>query len=191
MQIKKITFEEILPIWRSELWPESVRSSPIEPTSAMSMFGRWIADDVEGHNFVDNYYDLENMKSTPTFWGCFIDDKLVGVNSGHMCLDKHYRSRGLWVNPKFRGLGIGQKLLIKTMAQGFYEKAILCWSYPREESYQTYKSVGFRRTHHTFQFHWEDSETGKNCKVAYLYDNNLRIENPAGVRPQKNRAIEV
>ena len=184
MQIKKITFEEILPIWQKELWPADVRSSPIEPTSAMSMFGSWVVDDINGGcNFVDNHYDLENMKFTPTFWGYFIDDQIIGVNSGHMCLNKHYRSRGLWVNSKYRGLGIGQKLLIKTMAQGFSEKAILCWSYPREESYQTYKNVGFRRTHHTFQFHWTESETGKNCKVAYLYDSSLRVENPSGMRP--------
>jgi len=186
MKFEKITFEEILPIWQNELWPETVRSSPIESTSAMCLFGRWVPDDVEEFRLEEPFYDLENMKFTPTFWGCFVDDQLVGVNSGHMCLDKQYRSRGLWVNPNYRRSGIAQKLLIKTATQGYLEGADLCWSYPRYESRHAYANVGFKNTFYGFNFIYEDSETGKNCRVIFFYDpdKEYSYEDPRRERPR-------
>ena len=175
MIIKKITWEEILSVWQNDLWPSSVRSSAIEPTSAMSLFKIWRQNE-DGTADLVNHYDLENMKSTPTFWGCFIEDKLIGVNSGHMCVGKEYRSRGLWVNPKYRGMSIGTKLLVKTVAQGYHEGAILCWSYPRFESWLSYHYAGFRRRDHNFNFEWEESETGNNSKCIVTFDTSIIVK---------------
>ena len=89
-----ITFEEILLIWRDFLWPN--RISSIESHSAMNFKGA---------------YDLQNMVSNPTFFAFTIDNKIVGVNSGHMCHDNSYRSRGLWVFPQCRGNQICKQLV--------------------------------------------------------------------------------
>jgi GNAT superfamily N-acetyltransferase len=104
--IEIITFEEILPIWRNHLWPD--RTSPIESNSAMC--------------YKDGY-DMFNMNTIPTFFAYKINNEIAGVNSGHMCKDNQYRSRGLFVFEKFRGLGIGTKLLIATIEQGRKEKS--------------------------------------------------------------------
>jgi GNAT superfamily N-acetyltransferase len=90
-----------------------------------------------------------------------------------MCVGKEYRSRGLWVDPEYRGMMIGTKLLVKTIAQGYHERAVLCWSYPRFESWITYQNAGFCRIDYNFNFEWEESETGKNSRCALIFDADI------------------
>ena len=137
--IKTISFDEILPIWKNYLWPN--RESPIDMHSAMCYLGG---------------YDLVNMQSIPTFFAYYVDGEIAGVNSGHMCKDQHYRSRGLYVFEKFRGKGIATELLIATIAQGKKEGAVLCWSYPRQSSWNSYNKAGFN-----LSSDWETSETSE------------------------------
>ena len=139
--IKHITFEEILPVWKNFLWPNRVSS--IESTSAMNFLGG---------------YDLINMSYAPTFFAYILDNKIVGVNSGHKCMDNSYRSRGLWVFPEYRGQHIGRKLLLATIDQSTIEKSHYVWSFPRLSSWNTYKATGF-----TLASTWEHSETGFNA----------------------------
>lgn len=145
--IETITFDEILPVWRDHLWPD--RQSPIETNSAMCL--------LEG-------YDMYNMTTKPTFFAYKVDGKIAGVNSGHMCKDGQYRSRGLYVFEEYRGMGIGTKLLIATIEQGRKEGARLCWSYPRDTSWMTYHYAGFY-----LKSDFEKSETGNNAYCAYDY----------------------
>ena len=145
--IEKISFDEILPIWRDHLWPD--RTSPIESNSAMVY--------LEGH-------DMFNMTTNPTFFAYKIDGRIAGVNSGHKCSKGHYRSRGLYVFDEFRGLGIGVKLLLATIDQGRKENAVICWSYPRETSWKTYDIAGFE-----LASKFEISETGTNAYCVYRY----------------------
>jgi GNAT superfamily N-acetyltransferase len=145
--IETITFEEILPIWRNHLWPD--RTSPIESNSAMC--------------YKDGY-DMFNMNTIPTFFAYKINNEIAGVNSGHMCKDNHYRSRGLFVFEKFRGLGIGTKLLTATIEQGRKENAHMCWSYPRDTSWKTYSSAEF-----LLDGEFSISETGNNAYCYYYY----------------------
>lgn len=145
--IEIITFEEILPIWRNHLWPD--RTSPIESNSAMC--------------YKDGY-DMFNMNTIPTFFAYKINNEIAGVNSGHMCKDNQYRSRGLFVFEKFRGLGIGTKLLIATIEQGRKENAHMCWSYPRDSSWKTYSSAEF-----LLDGEFSISETGNNAYCYYHY----------------------
>jgi len=132
-----ISWEEIHFIWQQYLWPN--RISAIEPTSAMHRLGG---------------YDIKNMESVPVFLGYISNNKIVGVNSGHACPnDLTYRSRGLWVDPLFRGQGIGQSLLAAVVKQGQSEGYNTVWSYPRQTSWTTYQSVGF-----SLISDWETSE---------------------------------
>jgi GNAT superfamily N-acetyltransferase len=135
--IETIMWREISMIWVTELWVD--RKSPIEKISLMML---------NGEN------DPDNIKFTPTFFGYKDNGKLVGVNSGHMCADGSYRSRGLWVNEKYRKQGIGQELLKVTISQAKTENATGIWSYPRQSSWSTYNAVGFNLVGD-----WHPSET--------------------------------
>jgi GNAT superfamily N-acetyltransferase len=141
MLTQKITFDQILPIWRDYLWPN--RISEITPNSAMCF--------LEG-------YDLVNMQTTPTFFAYMVDNEIAGVNSGHMCNNKHYRSRGLYVFEKYRGRGIGVELLKATIEQAKLEGAVMCWSYPKDTSWSTYSKAGF-----ALASEFEVSENGVNA----------------------------
>lgn len=141
MQLEKISFHQIFPIWDNYLWPNRV--SEITPTSAMCYLGG---------------YDLVNMDSIPTFFAYMIDGEIAGVNSGHMCNDNEYRSRGLYVFEKFRGKGIGTVLLKATIEQAAKEEASLCWSYPKDSSWNTYARAGF-----VLASEFEISENGTNA----------------------------
>jgi GNAT superfamily N-acetyltransferase len=143
--ITEIDFETIYPIWKNLLWPE--RISKIESNSAMKYLGD---------------YDLKNLYTRPTFFAYYIDDIIIGVNSGHMCHDNSYRSRGLYVDPIYRKRGIGTKLLLASILQAEKENAKFVWSYPKYTAYKTYLGAGFSVTSD-----WEKSELGQNayCKL--------------------------
>jgi GNAT superfamily N-acetyltransferase len=145
--IRKITFEQIYPIWQLHLWP--TRQSKIERTSAMKFFGG---------------YDIENMSFDPTFFGYFFNNQLVGVNSGHSCVDGSYRSRGLFVFPEFRKHGIGVQLLRAAITQAHAEYAYCIWSYPKKSSWTTYEKAGF-----TLASNWEQSELDINAYAIKIF----------------------
>ncbi len=139
-----ISWNEIYNVWHSQLWPNRV--SAIETHSAMLYLG--------GH-------DNDNFKFKPHYIGYFLDNKLIGVNSGHKTTDGGYRSRGLWVHPDHRGKGIGQMLLRQIIE--FKGNAFFVWSFPRQTSWSTYQQVGFERTSD-----WQASETSEAnayCKL--------------------------
>lgn len=142
--IQSITWDVIYPIWRNYLWPD--RLSSIDTHSAMLYLG--------GH-------DMSNFIYNPYYIGYYVDDKLVGVNSAHKCIDGSFRSRGLWVHPNHRKKGIGQALLRQIIE--FKGNSTFVWSYPRQTSWSTYERVGFKRTSD-----WQVSETSEAnayCKL--------------------------
>ena len=144
--ISTLTFEEIYHIWSTELWPNRV--SEITSTSAMNYLGG---------------YDISNMDFQPTFV-CYKSEQgeILGVNSGHLCVNGSYRSRGLFVFPDYRGRKIGQMLLRATIDQARKELADFIWSYPKQTSWKTYESADFK-----LSSPWEISELGFNayCKL--------------------------
>lgn len=139
--IVKTNFETINMIWTKHLWPN--RTSKIEPHSAM---------------LLDGSFDIKNFDFNPTFLILYENNMIVGCNSGHMCNDGSYRSRGLYVFPEYRKKGYGKELLLRTINIGIEEKANLVWSYPRFESWNTYQSAGF-----SLASEWNNSETGVNA----------------------------
>jgi len=131
MVIERLTFEEILTIWQSKLWPN--RQSKIESHSAMT----WPFEGDPGE------YDMRVFDYPATFWGIKIDNKLVGVNSGHKTSDRQYRSRGIWVDPDYRKRGIAQNLFNMTLHQAQLEKCEMIWSIPRKTALPAYEKFGF------------------------------------------------
>lgn len=145
--IRVIDFQTILPVWRDDLWPGRV--SAIETHSAML------------HSTTE--HSMENFQQRVWFFGAYVDETLVGVNSGHICVDQTVRSRGLWVNSAFRGSGFGKALLQATIDKARWIKAPAIWSYPRKTSWPTYASVGFKLTSE-----WSKSETSEANAFCYM-----------------------
>lgn len=128
--IEQIAWDEILPIWENELWPN--RTSAIESFSAMMFLGGlgWGVDE----NF-----------AKPVFFAYKDDGKIVGVNSGHKTSEHTFRSRGVWVDPAHRGNQIGPVLLQAVIDYAFTEtNSTICWSIPKKSALPTYEKVGYR-----------------------------------------------
>lgn len=147
IDIREISFEDIGPIWADELWPGR---ELLEPVSAMLFNG--------GH-------DMTHFELPVRYIGVFEKDSIVAVNSGHMCADNSYRSRGLWVNPTARGRGYGVELLRTTITDGLLMGCSFCWSLPRKTSWVTYAMAGFKLTSD-----WGPSDTSEAnayCRFNY------------------------
>ena len=152
--IQSISFDEILHIWTERLWP--TRTSSIETHSAM-MFGEY-----------PYKYDASYFNNEPSFFGLYVDDILVGVNSGHKTGDS-YRSRGLYVFPEYRGNSFGKQLLEHTARQAVVEESTFCWSLPRHTSFSTYASAKFVQVGDWFET--ETSEKNAYAIINLISDN--------------------
>jgi GNAT superfamily N-acetyltransferase len=130
--VQQITFQEILPIWQDKLWPNRV--SKIETHSAMT----W------PYTHPVQPYSMDVFNYPATFFGIFDQDKLVAVNSGHLTTQQEYRSRGLWVDPDYRGMGLAQIILLATINEAKKEGAKMIWSIPRLTALPAYDRVGFK-----------------------------------------------
>lgn len=142
--IKKITFEQVYPIWHDHLWLGRV--SEIKPTNGIKFMGG---------------FDKSIENNEPTFFGAFIGDDCVGVNSGFKTDENYYRCRGLYVKPNHRKTGISQTLLYATQGQAYAEKCGFIWSMPRESALAAYERFGFKKVSDMF----EEMEFGPNCFV--------------------------
>jgi len=131
MQVSRIDFNTIQSIWKNKLWPN--RNSAIETHSAMT----W---PFEGN---PESIDMKIFNYTATFWGAYLDNKLVGVNSGHRTTDEQYRSRGIWVDPDYRKRGVAQMLFLMTAHQAKVEGCEMLWSIPRKTALPAYTKFGF------------------------------------------------
>ena len=186
--IKKITWEQTRDMWKMHM-----PNMSIEPTSAMTFpksFEYQLHDD-EYHMEQIDTYDLQNQRFTPTFWGAFDNETLVGVNSGHMTLYNLYRSRGLYVEEEYRRYGIGQKLLLKTISQGYFEKAIGVWSYPNRKAWMSYHNAGYILSSEEFNFEWVTNDEGQmNSKAIRVFDRQKVNKVVAGVLSESLNKIE-
>lgn len=151
-----ITFEEIKKIWREKLW--SNRQSPIQPMSSMQYMG--------GYDM--SIYD----KYEPTFFAVFnVVGDIIGVNSGHRTSDRLYRSRGIWVDPKYRKKGISGILFCELHGQAMQENCEILWSIPRKSALPAYEKCGFQQSSDFFD---EGMEFGPNCYVYKVLDYSKR-----------------
>ena len=140
-EIRDIDFDIIFSFWKYKLWPD--RISPIESHSAML--------------YMSDNYDIGNFLLPVWYLGYVVDNKIIGVNSGHLCVDGSARSRGLWVDILYRGNGIGIELLRETIKKSKLFDINFVWSFCRQNSKRTYESAGF-----TMTSEWIPSETNVN-----------------------------
>jgi GNAT superfamily N-acetyltransferase len=157
----KISFEEIYDVWQIELWPGRENLNKLSTLTIKN-------NNVEQQTYIKRY------ESTVVFFGLkytnyYYEEKeeLVGVNSGAQCGLKLYRSRGLWINPKHRGLGASKDLLNAVIEEGKSRGCNEIWSLPRKNSLYAYENTGFRK-----QSDWieDDVEFGPNCIVTRPID---------------------
>lgn len=129
LMITQVPLDIILPIWKHQLWAD--RITPIPVVSAMLLNGG---------------YDGSIQDAIPYFWAMYDDNRVVGVNSGHIAGDYAFRSRGLWVHEQYRRIGIAQQLF---QSLAIHARTIGCtsmWSYPRHAALTTYEKFGFTVT---------------------------------------------
>ena len=149
--LKTVSFDTILPIWEQNLW--SSRESAIKTHSSMT----WPFDnDVE--------YDMEIYKYPATYWALLVDDKIIGVNSGHKTSDTQYRSRGLWVDEKFRKKGLAQIILTASEQYAKQQKCKMIWTVPRKTALVAYTKCGFNTVGNYFR-----TETSEANIYAYKH----------------------
>ena len=146
VNIEKSSFNVILTYWKNKLWPN--RKSDIKPMSSMLYLG--------------GFDMLIYKKYLPTFFIATINNKIVGVNSGHRTSKFSYRSRGIWIDPNYRNRGISQKLFSAIKDTALKENCKNIWSIPRKTALPVYEKFGFDRTSDFFD---EGMEFGPNCYV--------------------------
>lgn len=128
--LRELSYDEIREFWNAHLWPNNPHS--LRPVSSM-LFG--------------GGYDPGIKERYPAvYFGLFVEERLVGVNSGHFTSPVDFRSRGLCVLPEFRGRGLGASLLRAVIHHAREEGAARIWSYPRESAWAVYEKQGFHLT---------------------------------------------
>lgn len=148
MKVERVTFDDILPIWRDRLWPG--RKSAIEPVSSMAYLGG---------------YDITIKNNEASFFAVCKGGEIVGVNSGFPTGDDQYRSRGIWVDPELRGKDIGRMLIEAVVKDGMTRGCVMVWTVPRKSAMPFYERCGFKRVSDWFA---EGMEFGPNCYAARL-----------------------
>lgn len=111
------------------------------------------------------YFGLDYIPDT-TYFALLVDDKIVGVNSGHTTPDNLYRSRGLWIEKEYRGKGLGVPLLTAGITKAQQLNCDGVWSFPRDTSQKTYEAAGF-----TITSDWIISDN--DIKNAYCFKKLL------------------
>ena len=148
IDIKETAFDVVLFYWKNKLWPN--RKSEIKPMSSMQYLGG---------------FDMSIYKKySPIFFIATINEKIIGVNSGHRTSKSSYRTRGIWVDPKYRNKGVSQQLFSVIKNNAIKENCDNIWSIPRKEALPAYEKFGFKRTSNFFD---KDMEFGPNCYVVY------------------------
>lgn len=144
LNIKEIDFDTISIIWKNYLWPSR---DDINPVSSMTYH---------------QTYDMSIYNNKPFFVGLFLDDVIIGVNSGFKTSNDYYRSRGLYIHPGYRNYGYSKLLLNSIIKKAREEKYKYIWSFPRKESLKPYENVGFIKTSDWIK---ENVFSGPNCYV--------------------------
>lgn len=137
VKVVESNFENILPIWKNELWP--LRISEIQPTSAI--------DD-------NGIIDINLTFYKPYFFQALQNNQTIGVIGGQMTSDSMYRMRGLWVHDSFRKIGVGQMLVFKNIQMAHELNSRVVWTMSRERALQFYERLGFIRHLHLDKFEY-------------------------------------
>ena len=127
MNIKEISWDEILLIWQEDLWKD--RKSVIRPTSSMKLLGG---------------YDVSFHKNIPKFWKLYDKDITIGCISGHETDKNSFRIRGLWIRQDHRGKKLSRLIFSHVINYARENNYKEIWSYPRHSSLNAYLKSGFK-----------------------------------------------
>lgn len=146
IECKEITYNQILECWY-KLW----NRERYDPYVSM------------------RYKDIKCevvQEPTPTFFGLYDDENLIGCNSGFanniINGDLYYRSRGLWIDPHYRKKGYSAILLGATIDKAKTENAKYCWTLPKVDALPAYERFGFVKTSNFTSW-----DFGENCYALY------------------------
>ncbi|PCI28446.1 hypothetical protein COB52_03675 [Candidatus Kaiserbacteria bacterium] len=148
-KILTLNFEQILPIWKNQLWPD--RKSSIDPTNAVDFDGEINLDLMNRQPFF--YGSIEAGVSSPT-----------SVISGLQTSKTRFRSRGIWVHPLQRRKGLGSLLLKKIENKAISLGCSKVWSMPRQSVVEFYLQNGFSIV---------SSKSGYEYGPHYLVEKNI------------------
>lgn len=145
--IKNCSYEFIKPFWQL-LWP---KRTDIKPMSSLK---------------IDLSYDLDIYKKyKPIFWALMNNNTCCGVVSGHQTSEENFRTRGLYIDARYRGRGLSRKLLEQPIEEARALKLNKLWSLPRKNSFYAYNKVGFDKASDWIE---EGFFKGLNC-IAVLH----------------------
>lgn len=125
-EIRTISFEEILPVWKNFLWPERV--SVIENVSCVDQLGN---------------IDVIIRQYKSEFFGCFESTELIGVVSCHPINQEVMRIRGIYVFEAYRNKKIGRDLIKQVEKTVFEQNYKKIFGLVREKNENYFKGVGF------------------------------------------------
>lgn len=145
LKIEQVSFDIVLPIWYNKLWIN--RKSDIKSMSSIQYLGG---------------IDMDIYQYKPSFWAIYDGSEVIGVNSGFKTKNDYYRSRGIWINPDYRGKNLSNLLFVELEKQAILENCNNLWSMPRKGSHYAYLKFGFKQTSEFFD---EGVEFGPNCYV--------------------------
>lgn len=127
MQLLEVTFLDILPVWKNELWQG--RISDIKPLSSMTL---------------NREYNMEIYhKYCPYFCMVLDGDIVAGVNSCHQTGEDEFRSRGIYVYPRYRKQGVTKLLFDFVKKKAKESNCSTIWSLPRLDALPAYEKAGF------------------------------------------------
>ncbi len=125
-EIKSISFEEILPIWKNFLWPE--RTSVIENVSCIDQWGK---------------IDVGIRQFKSEFYGCYFAEKIAGVISCHAISSEVMRIRGIYVFESYRNNRIGSRLISRVKTTTFEQNYKKIFGLVRANNETYFKNAGF------------------------------------------------
>lgn len=135
--VSETDFKTVFRFWRNCLWPH--RREPIEPTSAL-LFKKGIDMDYQSAEVFFKKIELKGL--------------IVGVCSGQRTSFKEFRSRGLWVSPRFRRKKIGTKLFQSIEKEAQKRDGSRLWTLARYSSKHFYLSMEMKESGRTSEFEY-------------------------------------
>jgi len=148
-EIHQIEFDQVYKIWAKHLWPG--RKSKIKPISSLNAQGQV---DMSIYDYLDSV----------EFWALQRHGNILAVNSVFITSQNSCRSRGLWVDRPYRGLGLSKVLLQISLQYAKVKKRTRLWTFPRQSSLFAYQNFGFKKESAWFD---KNFEFGPNCLAVY------------------------
>ena len=151
--IKCISYEEIYPLWVDLFGVENAEVK-IERPSYLGLYNHRVPDKLASVTFLGIFNKENELCGVNSIYKSLSEEQLryLALNNVPKLLFnkliKKYslpwaRSRGLYILPKYRKLGLGT-LILRESCNYFDVDAV--WSIPRKEALSTYISCGFKQT---------------------------------------------